>query len=200
MPNPVLLASESLARAALTDIATPESIGDLVGTVDEAQDVLSFLFACTLPGYPGWNWTVTLAVVEGDEPTVLEAELMPGDRALLAPAWVPWAERLAEYRTTQASLAADAADSAQGADVDEQADDDLDDDDLDDDLDEDDDDDEGDEFVSSGVDHQLEEIVDTFDDDDDRNEDDGLDAEFGDESDSDADVDAITDIDEELER
>ena len=43
-------------------------------------------------------WTVSIARVGDDEPTVLEAELLPREGALLAPDWVPWAERLADYQ------------------------------------------------------------------------------------------------------
>ena len=37
---------------------------------------------------------------------MLETELMPGDGALLAPDWVPWADRLEEYKAAQAAIAA----------------------------------------------------------------------------------------------
>ena len=56
------------------------------------------LFAATMAGYPGWHWTVSVAELPGEEPTVLEAELLPGDGALLAPDWVPWSERLEDYK------------------------------------------------------------------------------------------------------
>lgn len=52
-------------------------------------------FASRQPGYVGWHWAVTLATVPGDDSvTVDEVVLLPGDQALLAPAWVPWHERL----------------------------------------------------------------------------------------------------------
>lgn len=52
-------------------------------------------FASRLPGYVGWHWAVTLAAVPGgDTVTVDEVVLLPGEQALLAPAWVPWHERL----------------------------------------------------------------------------------------------------------
>jgi hypothetical protein len=63
---------------------------------------------------------------------VLETELMPGEGALLAPDWVPWSERLEEYRAAQAA-AGEPDETAELADEDpDDADDDLDDD-LDDD-------------------------------------------------------------------
>ena len=57
-------------------------------------------------GYPGWHWTVSVAELPDEEPTVLEAELLPGDGALLAPDWVPWSERLEDYEDAQARCAA----------------------------------------------------------------------------------------------
>lgn len=52
-------------------------------------------FASRQPGYVGWHWAVTLATVPGEDTvTVDEVVLLPGDSALLAPAWVPWHERL----------------------------------------------------------------------------------------------------------
>ena len=64
---------------------------------------------------------------------MLETELMPGESALLAPDWVPWSDRLAEYRAAQEAAGLAAAESE-----DEPADDDDDDDDDDEDDDDDD--------------------------------------------------------------
>ncbi len=90
-----------LAREALLEVTPESTVGAPVGTVDEGDGVVSVLFANRLPGYPGWRWTVSVAKVGDDEPTVLEVELMPGDGSLVAPEWVPWSERLAEYRAAQ---------------------------------------------------------------------------------------------------
>jgi hypothetical protein len=138
-PEPVaderLLHAHDLALAALREITPADTIGPAVGHVVEDDNVVSLWFRTRLAGYPGWHWTVTLAVVEGAEPTVLETELLPGEGALLAPDWVPWAQRLAEYQAAQAATAA----AGDGPDED-----DLDDDDLDDDLDDEDAEDESD--------------------------------------------------------
>ena len=62
---------------------------------------------------------------------MLEVELMPGDGALIAPDWLPWAERLAEYQAAQAALAAEGL-ATDDLVIDEDEDEDLDDvDDLD---------------------------------------------------------------------
>lgn len=132
-----------IARATLLEITPEASIGEFLGEVREEDGSITLRFASALAGYPGWAWTVSLAHVEGEEPTVLESELMPGDGALLAPDWVPWSERLAEYKATQEALEADAAAAAVDEDDpdDDPESDDEDLDDEDDDLDDDDDDD-----------------------------------------------------------
>ena len=93
---------EQVARAALADITAAGTFGELVSDTAEADGVFTLLFAANMAGYPGWHWTVSLAELDGEQPTVLETELMPGDGALLAPDWVPWSERLDEYRAAQA--------------------------------------------------------------------------------------------------
>ena len=141
-----LLASHDLARSALLDITPEYNIGDAAGYTVEGEHVLSLRFENNMRGYPGWFWTVTIARVEGSEPTVLETELMPGEHALLAPDWVPWAERLADYQAAQ--VAAAAARLAAG----EPEDDDEDSDELDelDDVDEDDFETDGSAILHSG--------------------------------------------------
>lgn len=135
-PDELASATRELALAALHGITPASTVGPAAGHSVEEDGAVSLRFQNRLPGYPGWYWTVTVAQVEGSEPTVLEVELMPGDSALLAPDWVPWAERLAEYRAHQAELAEQAA--AQGQTPAEESADDPDD-------DEDDEDDDADE-------------------------------------------------------
>lgn len=117
-----LLSAHDLARAALAEITPAATVGDAAGYTLEDDGVVSLRFHNRLDGYPGWFWTVSLAVVDGAEPTVLEVELLPGDGALLAPEWTPWAERLADYQAAQAALAEAAGETA-GDDADEDADD-----------------------------------------------------------------------------
>jgi len=127
-PDDRLLAAHDLARAALYEVTPESTVGEPAGYTLEDDGVVSLRFYNRLAGYPNWFWTVSVAVVQDAEPTVLEVELLPGDGALLAPEWVPWAERLAEYQAAQAAQA-----EADGVDADDS--DDEDDDDLDDDLD-----------------------------------------------------------------
>ncbi|UJP10459.1 DUF3027 domain-containing protein [Microbacterium sp. KUDC0406] len=108
-PEDLATASRELALAALHEVTAPATVGPAAGHTVEDDGAVSLRFENRLPGYPGWYWTVTVAQLDGAEPTVLEVELLPGDGALLAPDWVPWAERLAEYRAHQAELAEKAA-------------------------------------------------------------------------------------------
>jgi len=137
-----LIGAHDLALAALQEITPASTIGPAAGYVAEEDGSVSLRFENRLPGYPGWYWTVTVARVDDAEPTVLEVELLPNEGALLAPEWVPWAERLAEYRAHQAELAEQAA-AAEAGDADAEGDDATEGDDLDE-LDEDEDSDEPD--------------------------------------------------------
>jgi hypothetical protein len=118
---------------ALAEITDADAVGAFLGQVDEEGGAVSLLFEAAMLGYPGWRWTVSVATVEGAEPTVLEAELMPGEGALLSPDWVPWSERLAEYEAAQGAalfVPGSGADDDSDDDDDESDDDDSDDDDF----------------------------------------------------------------------
>ena len=88
-------AAIELARHALEEVTDPITVGEYVAATPDAERLVTHLFDCTLSGYRGWRWAVTLSrVPRGRTATVCEMELLPGEEALLAPAWVPWAERL----------------------------------------------------------------------------------------------------------
>lgn len=112
----------SLAQAALADASSPGEVGELVG-VEQSDGVYTVTYRSVLPGYPGWNWVVTLSDGEGGNLGVLEMHLLPGDDALLAPEWVPWSERLEEYRRAEAER-----ETEDSSDLDDDLDDDFDDD------------------------------------------------------------------------
>jgi len=202
-----LLHAHDLALRALHEITPADTVGPAAGHLLEDDGVVSLRFHTRLIGYPGWYWTVSVAVVDDAEPTVLEAELMPGDGALLAPEWVPWATRLADYQAAQAA----AAESDDDLDEDELDDDEIDDDELDDDSDDEDDADEAEpkarfhagdldgvdiDELDESDDHASDDDAsdddtsddDASDDDEDRDEVDG-DAEEADDDESDADLD-----------
>lgn len=92
----VLAKMVARAREALSQIAAEDEIGDHERVAAEGERVVTHFFACKKPGYVGWHWAVTMSRIPRSRTgTVCEAVLLPGDGALLAPAWVPWAQRLA---------------------------------------------------------------------------------------------------------
>jgi hypothetical protein len=92
----VLIGAVDLAREAALEIAEhPADVGEHLGARLEAERLVAHRFACTARGYRGWVWTVTLSrPPRGRVATLCEAVLLPGDDAILAPAWLPWDERL----------------------------------------------------------------------------------------------------------
>jgi len=147
-----------VAYAALTEITPVETIGDPAGEVSEGDGVVSVLFECALPGYPGWKWTVSVASLPDAEPSVLEVELMPAEGALLSPDWVPWSDRLAEYKAAQIAAGEEIDDAD---DTDDESDDDADD------VDDDSEEDESDDDESDDEDEDDEDDDDEDDEDDD---------------------------------
>jgi hypothetical protein len=93
-PDPVLAAAVDVARASAVEVGA-DTVGEHLGVRAEDELVATHAFASSLPGYVGWCWSVTVArVADADTVTVDEVVLLPGDGALLAPAWVPWEERV----------------------------------------------------------------------------------------------------------
>ena len=90
----VLGAAVDLARTAAQETGG-DTVGEHLAVTSEGERVATHAFAATLPGYVGWIWAVTLArPPRSRTATVDEVVLLPGGGALLAPAWVPWQERL----------------------------------------------------------------------------------------------------------
>jgi hypothetical protein len=123
----------ALGRTALAEIADPATVGLKLGSQDEGDGVVSVFFRADMLGYPGWRWTATIAHLDGQPPSVLETELTPGDGALLAPDWVPWVDRMTDYRAAQDAADSDDDDSddTDGLDPDDLDGDDLESEDLD---------------------------------------------------------------------
>jgi hypothetical protein len=92
----VELARSAAVQTASDELAVGESteVGDYLGARADGELTVVHGFQANLKGYHGWLWAVTVARVPGFEPTVDEVVLLPGEGALLAPAWVPWSERL----------------------------------------------------------------------------------------------------------
>jgi Protein of unknown function (DUF3027) len=92
--DPMLADAIELARQAAIEVGG-DYVGEHLGVAAEGEHVLTHAFATLQAGYRGWHWAVTVArAADSDVVTVDEIVLLPGDSALLAPAWVPWSERM----------------------------------------------------------------------------------------------------------
>lgn len=90
-----LAQSVDLARTVALEAAEGADVGEHLGARAEGERVVTHLFDCTRPGYLGWRWSVTVTRAKrSKQPTVNEVVLLPGDEAIVAPAWVPYKERL----------------------------------------------------------------------------------------------------------
>ncbi len=99
------------ARTAAIARSGTIGVGGHIGVRPEDARVATHLFECTHPGYPGWYWSVTVArASRARVVTVSEVTLVPGEAALLAPAWVPWAERIGPKDLTPGVIAPAASD------------------------------------------------------------------------------------------
>jgi Protein of unknown function (DUF3027) len=84
-----------VARAAAAEEAGADGVGEHLGVDGDDERVATHRFAAVSRAYVGWAWSVTLArASRGKAVTVDEVCLLPGAGALLAPPWVPYAERL----------------------------------------------------------------------------------------------------------
>src|SRR5215831_6257994 len=94
-PDEICAQAVDLARAAATDMAGPDRVGEHIGADAEGDRVVTHLFACLDPAYRGWRWAVTVTrASRAKSATVSESVLLPGPESILAPEWVPWRERL----------------------------------------------------------------------------------------------------------
>jgi hypothetical protein len=90
----VCAAAVDVARAALDDV-DPAEVGAHLEAVAEGERLVTHHFDASVPGYRGWRWAVTVASAGPGTPvTVSEVVLLPGPDALIAPTWVPWAQRV----------------------------------------------------------------------------------------------------------
>ena len=93
--DPILTRAVDEARAALVEQVGADVVGEPQGFVSEGKHAVTQYFDCTQAGYPGWRWAVTVAHAEGvDGVTIDEIVLLPGEAAIIAPAWVPYRERI----------------------------------------------------------------------------------------------------------
>jgi hypothetical protein len=94
-PDAATVAAVDVARAALLENVPAADVGEHLGHVVDGDRVVTHLFACERSGYVGWQWSVTVARASRQKDvTVDEIVLVPGEGAIVAPAWVPYRERI----------------------------------------------------------------------------------------------------------
>lgn len=116
--------NKTFAYNAAVEAASRNAVGFFIESIEEDEGVVTYLFEGKLKGYVGWRWSIS--IFQGDEasePTVSEVLLVPGPDSLVAPDWVPWSERLADYKALQAELEAQAALDAEDSEDSEDAED-----------------------------------------------------------------------------
>lgn len=130
MPKSPSLEQKDFARTALIEATSKSKVGNFIEVFEDGESVATYLFENNQKGYVGWRWSVTVFQANSNEPaTVSEIVLLPGPDSLVAPDWVPWSERLADYKALQLELekqAALEAEEAEDSDEDEDTDDDVD--------------------------------------------------------------------------
>ncbi|MBM6402241.1 DUF3027 domain-containing protein [Phycicoccus sonneratiae] len=95
-PDSTLRGAVEPAREAALAVAEGDAVGEHLGMEMVEERLATHYFACTAPAYRGWRWAVSVSrVARSKAVTVCEANLVPGDGALLSPEWVPYAARLA---------------------------------------------------------------------------------------------------------
>ncbi len=91
-----LAGAVEVARQAALEVAEIVGVGEHVHVVMEAERLATHYFQCAHPAYRGWRWAVTVARAPRQKhATVCETVLVPGDGAVLAPEWIPYAARIA---------------------------------------------------------------------------------------------------------
>lgn len=115
-PDAFLAASVDVARAAVEGIAPADQVGRHLAVKSEGDRLVTHLFESKLPGYGGWQWYAVLTRNSRSKVvTVDELGLLPSEESILAPEWVPWAERVRPEDAPQDEAAeASAAEASAG--------------------------------------------------------------------------------------
>lgn len=115
-PDAVLAAAVDVARTAVEGIAKASEIGEHLAARTEGDRLVTHLFESKLPGYVGWQWYAVLTRNSRSKViTVNELGLLPSEDSILAPEWVPWAERVRPEDAQDDALADEDAPQAVGA-------------------------------------------------------------------------------------
>jgi hypothetical protein len=94
-PDAALLAAADVARDALLEAVDAVDAGAHLGAETEGERLVTHVFDCLRAGYRGWRWSVVLTRAPRQKAvTVDEIVLLPGPDAIVAPAWVPYRDRV----------------------------------------------------------------------------------------------------------
>ena len=112
----ILAAAKDVALQGVQEIAPAHAIGLVHHVRAEEERLSTHLFECTLPGYRGWFWFATLSRAPRSRvATICEVGLLPGDDALIAPDWVPWADRVRPEDLQENAESAEATEAEESA-------------------------------------------------------------------------------------
>lgn len=118
----ILAAAKDVALQGVREIAPAHAIGLVHHVRAEEERLSTHLFECTLPGYRGWFWFATLSRAPRSRvATICEVGLLPGDDALIAPDWVPWADRVRPEDLQENAESAEAIEAEESAESGEPA-------------------------------------------------------------------------------
>ena len=93
--NDIFGALDIAKQAVIDDVGKREYVGEFYSIDSDEERIATYLFEAKLPGYDGWRWAVTVAKVdEQSAPTICDVVLLPGTKALLAPNWIPYSQRI----------------------------------------------------------------------------------------------------------
>ena len=123
MPKSPVLEQKDFAREALIAATSKSKVGNFIEVIEEGDGLASYLFENNQKGLGGWGWSVTSFEGGSGGAGVSGIVLLPGRVSLVAPDWVPWSERLADYKALQIELEKQAAlDAEEAEDSDDETD------------------------------------------------------------------------------
>lgn len=119
----VLAAAVDAARAGLDGLAAEDQVGEHRGATVDDDRLMTHRWDAKLPGYRGWQWYSTVArAPRSKHVTVCETGLTAGEDAIVAPPWVPYADRVSEEERERMKAVAEGRDPnrpAEGGSADE---------------------------------------------------------------------------------
>ncbi|XNZ00427.1 DUF3027 domain-containing protein [Micrococcus luteus] len=107
----VLAEAVHTARAGLEGLAEEGQIGEHRGAAADDDRLMTHRWDAVLPGYRGWQWYSTVArAPRSKHVTVCEVGLTAGEDAIVAPAWVPYADRVSDEERARMKAVAEGRD------------------------------------------------------------------------------------------